>query len=94
MDRICNTANLERYIELSITIDNPYIPIELRDVDQLGTLGTRVDCIHYIPVAQCTLSVRDIGGKFGRLLTLVIGAGQIQCRKSPVIESNYELEQG
>ena len=63
MDRICTTSNLERYIELSITINNPCIPMELRDVDQLGTLGARVDCIHYIPVAQRTLGVRDTGKK-------------------------------
>ena len=51
MDRICNTPNLERYIKLNITINNPYNPIEGRDVDQFGTLGARVDCIYYIPVA-------------------------------------------
>jgi hypothetical protein len=61
MDRICTTPNLERYIELGITINNPYIPIEDRDVDHLGTLDARVDCIYYIPVAQRTLSVRDTG---------------------------------
>jgi hypothetical protein len=63
MDRICIAPNLERYIDLSITINNPCIPMVLRDVNQLGTLGARVDCIHYIPVAQCTLGVRDTGKK-------------------------------
>lgn len=51
MDRICTTPNFERYVELSITINDPCLPIEIRDVDQLGTLGARVDCIHHIPVA-------------------------------------------
>jgi hypothetical protein len=51
MDRICTTPNFERYVELGITINNPFLPIETLDVDQLGTLGARVDCIHYIPVA-------------------------------------------
>ena len=51
MDRICNTPNFERYVELSVTINDPCFPIEIGDVLQLGTFGTRVDCIHYIPVA-------------------------------------------
>ena len=51
MNRICLTPNFERYVELGITINDPCLPIELREVDQLGTLGARVDCIHYIPVA-------------------------------------------
>jgi hypothetical protein len=66
MDRICTTPNFERYVELSITINDPCFPIEFWDVDQLGTLSARVDCIHYIPVAQRTLGVRDTGGKIGR----------------------------
>ena len=52
MDRICNTRNLERYIELNITIKNPYIATVVGDVNHMGTLGARVECIHYIPVVQ------------------------------------------
>ena len=59
MDRICLTPNFERYVELSITINDPYLPIELLEVDQLGTLGARVDRIHYRPVARRTLGVRN-----------------------------------
>jgi hypothetical protein len=59
MDRICLTPDFERYVEFSITINDPYIPIELLEVDQLGTLGARVDCIHYRPVARRTLGVGD-----------------------------------
>jgi len=66
MDRICMTTNFERYVELSIAINDPCLPIEIRDVDQLGTLGARVDCIHYIPVAERTLGVRDTGRKLIR----------------------------
>ena len=33
MDWICNTPNFERYIELSITINDPCFPMELRDVE-------------------------------------------------------------
>ena len=61
MDRICIPSHFERYVELSITINHPYIPTEVREVIQLGTLGARVDCIHYIPVAQRKLGVRDTG---------------------------------
>jgi hypothetical protein len=61
MDRICMTPNFERHVELSITINDPCLPIEPRDVDQLGTLGARIDCIHYRPVAQSTPGVRDTG---------------------------------
>ena len=61
MDRICNAPNFERHIDLGITIYDPRIPIELRDINQLGPLGARVDCIHHIPVAQRTLGVSKIG---------------------------------
>jgi len=64
MDRICTTTDFKRYVELSITINDPGLPVERRDVDQLGTLGARVDCIHYIPVVQRTLGVRDTGKKW------------------------------
>jgi len=60
MDRKCTTPNFERYVELSITINNPCIPVERWDVDQLGTLGARIDCIHYISVAQRKVGVRKL----------------------------------
>jgi len=50
MDRICTASNFERHFELSISINDPFILIELRDVEILGTPGARVDCVHYIPV--------------------------------------------
>ena len=63
MDRICAASNFERHVELSITINDPFILIELRDVEILGTLGARVDCIHYIPVKYPTLGIRAMGKK-------------------------------
>ena len=58
------TPNFERYVEFSITINDPCFPIKLRDVGQFGTLCARVDCIHYIPVAWRTPAVRDTGEKY------------------------------
>jgi hypothetical protein len=61
MNRICTASNFERYVELSFTINDPRLPMEIRNVDQLGTLDARIYCIYYIPVAQRTLWVRDTG---------------------------------
>jgi hypothetical protein len=59
MDRIGLTPNFERHVDLSTAINNPDIPVEGRDVDQLGTLDARVDCIHDRPVACRTLGLGD-----------------------------------
>ncbi len=61
MDRICLTRDFERHVQFSITINDPNFPIELLTADQLGTLGTRVDRIHDITVAQRMLGVRNTG---------------------------------
>jgi hypothetical protein len=63
MDRIRLTPDFERHVQFSITINDPNFSIELLTADQLGTLGTRVDRIHDITVAQRMLGVRNTRGK-------------------------------
>jgi hypothetical protein len=61
VDRVRLAPDFECHVDLSIAINAPDIPAEGRNVDQLGTLDARVDCIHDIPDARRMLG--DTGNK-------------------------------
>ena len=90
MDRIGLTPDFEGQVDLSIAINDPDIPIKGRIIDQMGALGTRVDCIHDIPVERPILGVREYKQVEGPL-TRAIEVGKTQCRKQSVIDSGREM---